>query len=88
MKHLALFSIVLYVIGIASSTPVVTWLTWRGSLWFHYALLYRKGKDRTSLVTGLLDAIADCSGLNNGQGKLPRAKSKDIDYNRQKNLKQ
>ena len=89
MKHLALFSIVLYVIGIASSNAGGNLAHLGGAAFgFIYALLYRKGKDSTRLVTGLLDAVAGLFRPKQRVRVSYRGKNNDIDYNRQKNLNQ
>jgi membrane associated rhomboid family serine protease len=89
MKHLALFSILLYVIGIASSNAGGNLAHLGGAAFgFFFALQYRKGQDWTKMVTKLMDTVAKLFRSKQRIKVTYRAKHDDVEYNRQKNLKQ
>ncbi|MDD4191076.1 MAG: hypothetical protein PHI28_07090 [Mangrovibacterium sp.] len=89
MKHLALFSIVLYVIGIASSNAGGNLAHLGGAAFgFIYALQYRQRIDLTRPVTWILDASVRLFRPKQRIKVSYRGKNNDIDYHRQKNLKQ
>lgn len=89
MKHLALFSIVLYIIGIASSNSGGNLAHLGGAAFgFIFALQYRKGQDWTKLITKLMDGTVKLFRPKQRIKVTYRSKNDDIDYNRQKNLKQ
>ncbi|MGV8091780.1 MAG: rhomboid family intramembrane serine protease [Mangrovibacterium sp.] len=89
MKHLALFSILLYVIGIASSNAGGNLAHLGGAAFgFFFALQYRKGQDWTKMVTKLMDTVAKLFRSKQRIKVTYRAKHNDVEYNRQKNLKQ
>jgi len=89
MKHLALFSIVLYVIGIASSNAGGNLAHLGGAAFgFIFALQYRNGHDWTRPITGLMDGIVKLSRPKQRIKVTYRNNSNDIEYNREKNLKQ
>ncbi len=89
MKHLAWFSILLYVIGIASSNAGGNLAHLGGAAFgFVYALQYRQGRDWTKGITWLTGALAKLFRPRPRIKVSHRAKADDIEYNRQKNLKQ
>jgi membrane associated rhomboid family serine protease len=89
MKHLAWFSILLYVIGIASSNAGGNLAHLGGAAFgFIYALQYRQGRDWTKAITWLTGALTKLFRPRPRIKVSHRAKADDIEYNRQKNLKQ
>lgn len=89
MKHLALFSIVLYVIGIASSNAGGNLAHIGGAAFgFIFALQYRKGHDWTWLITRFMDGIVRLSRPKQRIKVTYRSNNNDLEYNRRKNLKQ
>ena len=89
MKHLALFSIVLYIIGIASSNSGGNLAHLGGAVFgFFFALQYKKGHDWTKILTKIIDGMARLFRPNQRIKITYRSKNDDLDYNRQKNLKQ
>lgn len=90
MKHLALFSIALYVIGIASSNAGGNLAHLGGAVFgFFFAVQRRKGHDLTWIITKLIDAATRLFQPRQRIQVSYRGRKKDnIEYNRQKNLQQ
>jgi len=89
MKHLALVSILLYVIGIASSNAGGNLAHLGGAAFgFIFAIRYRKGHDLTLWLTNLIDSASRFSKPGQRIQVTYRGKNNDLEYNRQKNLKQ
>lgn len=89
MKHLALFSIVLYVIGIASSNAGGNLAHIGGAAFgFIFARQYRKGHDWTRLITKFMDGIVQFTRPKQRIKVTYKSQKNDIEHNRQKNLKQ
>jgi len=89
MKHLALFSIALYVIGIASSNAGGNLAHLGGAAFgFIFALQYRKGHDWTRFITKFMDGIVKLTRPKQRIKVTYRNNKNDIEYNRKKNLKQ
>ena len=89
MKHLALFSIALYVIGIASSNAGGNLAHLGGAAFgFIFALQYSKGHDWTKLITRFMDGIVKLTRPKQRIKVTYRSNNDNIEYNRQKNLKQ
>ena len=90
MKHLAIFSIILYVIGIAGSNAGGNLAHIGGAvLGFVFAVLLRKGTDLTSGVSGLVSwAQKQSKPRSHVKVTFRNTGDPDIDYNRQKNVKQ
>lgn len=90
MKHLAIFSILLYVIGIAGSNAGGNLAHIGGALFgFVFVLLLRKGTDLTAGVSGVADwAQKQSKPRSHVKVTYRSTGDPDIDYNRQQNLKQ
>ncbi len=90
MKYLALFSILLYVIGIASSNAGGNLAHLGGAAFgFLFAIQYRKRQDMTKVITLLIDGAVKLFRPRQRIKVTYRQKNnKDIEYNYQKNLKQ
>lgn len=89
MKHLALFSIILYVIGIASSNAGGNLAHLGGALFgFIFAMNYKKGNDISSFMTSIINWIVKLFKPKQRIQVSYKGKDDDIEYNRQKNLKQ
>lgn len=89
MKHLALVSIALYVIGIASSNAGGNLAHLGGAAFgFIFTLQYRKGRDLTRIITKFMDTAARLFQPKQRIKVTYRGKNDDIAYNRQKNLQQ
>ncbi|WP_423129344.1 rhomboid family intramembrane serine protease [Gaoshiqia sp. Z1-71] len=89
MKHLAIFSLLLYVIGIASSNAGGNLAHLGGAFFgFIYVLAYRKGIDLTRGLTALTDFFVATFKPKQRIELTYRGKNNDLEFNRQKNLKQ
>ncbi len=89
MKYLALFSIILYVIGIASSNAGGNLAHLGGAAFgFLFALSYRRGNDITRWTTSGVNAFAKLFKPRQKIKVSYRGQNDDMEYNRQKNLKQ
>lgn len=89
MKHLALFSIILYVIGIASSNAGGNLAHLGGAAFgFIFALQHRRGKDPTKFISGFMDFAAKLFRPRPRIKVTYKGRNDDLEYNRQKNLKQ
>ncbi|MGE4587446.1 MAG: rhomboid family intramembrane serine protease [Mangrovibacterium sp.] len=89
MKHLALISIVLYVIGIASSNAGGNLAHLGGAAFgYLYALRYRQGHDLSRWVSLLAGKIGNLFKPKQKVRLSYRGKYSDIAYNRNKNMKQ
>jgi len=88
MKYLALVSIALYVIGIASSNAGGNLAHLGGAAFgFVFALQYRKGQDLTRWTTKFMDVVARLFQPQQRIKVSYRGKN-DIEYNRHKNQQQ
>lgn len=90
MKYIALVSVFMYVIGIASSNAGGNLAHLGGAFWgLIYALQYRKGKDLSKGINKLIDAIAKFfKPKQKIKVSYKSGGSDDLEYNRNKNLKQ
>lgn len=90
MKHLAIFSIILYVIGIAGSNAGGNLAHIGGAvLGFVFVLLLKKGTDLTSGISGLVEwAQKQSKPRSHVKVTYRGSGDPDIDYNRKKNVKQ
>lgn len=89
MKHLALVSLLIYVIGIASSNAGGNLAHIGGAfLGFIFVLAYRKGTDITRWLSSLIDVFVKLFKPKQRIQVSYRGKNDDLEYNRQKNLKQ
>lgn len=89
MKHVALVSLLMYVIGIASSNAGGNLAHLGGAfLGFVFVLAYRNGTDLTKWLTSLTDSLAKLFKPKQRIQVSYRGKHDDLEFNRQKNLKQ
>ncbi len=90
MKYIALVSVFMYVIGIASSNAGGNLAHLGGAFWgLIYALQYRKGKDLSKGINKLIDAIVKFFKPKQTIKVSYKSESADdLKYNRNKNLKQ
>ena len=89
MKHLAIVSLLLYVIGIASSNAGGNLAHLGGAFFgFIYVLVYRKGIDLTKGLTALTDFLVATFKPKQRIEVTYRGNNNDLEFNRQKNLKQ
>ncbi len=90
MKYIALVSVFMYVIGIASSNAGGNLAHLGGAFWgMVYVLQYRKGKDLSKGINNLIDGIVKFfKPKQKIKVSYKGNKSGDIEYNRNKNLKQ
>ncbi len=89
MKHLAIFSVILYVIGIASSNSGGNLAHLGGAFFgFIFALNYKKGSDMTVVVTSIINSIVKLFKPKQKIHVSYKGKNNDYEFNRQKNVKQ
>jgi len=91
MKYVAIFSIILYVIGIASSNAGGNLAHIGGALLgFVFVILLRKGKDLTSGINGMISGIQKQFKTRSHVKVSYRSSTgdPDIDYNKKKNVQQ
>ena len=89
MKHLALVSVLLYVMGISSSNSGGNLAHLGGAFFgFIFALNYKKGNDLTKVMNSIIDLIVKLFKPKQKIQVTYRGSSNDIEYNRQKNVKQ
>lgn len=90
MKYVAIVSVLIYVIGIASSNAGGNLAHLGGAFWgMVYVLQYRKGKDLSTGINHLIDSMAKFfEPKQRIKVSYKGGKSNDIEYNRNKNLKQ
>ena len=90
MKYVAIVSVLIYVIGIASSNAGGNLAHLGGAFWgMVYVLQYRKGKDLSTGINHLIDSMAKFfEPKQRIKVSYKGGKSNDIEYNQNKNLKQ
>ena len=89
MKHLAIVSVLLYVMGISSSNSGGNLAHLGGAFFgFIFALNYRKGNDLTKVMNSIIDFIVKLFKPKQKIQVTYRGSRNDIEYNRQKNVKQ
>ncbi len=89
MKHLALVSVLLYVMGISSSNSGGNLAHLGGAFFgFIFALNYKKGNDLTKVMNSIIDFIVKLFKPKQRIQVTYRGSRNDIEYNRQKNVKQ
>ena len=89
MKHLALVSVLLYVMGISSSNSGGNLAHLGGAFFgFIFALNYRKGNDLTKVMNSIIDFIVKLFKPKQKIQVTYRGSKNDMEYNRQKNVKQ
>ncbi len=89
MKHLALVALLIYFIGIASSNAGGNLAHLGGAfIGLIFVLAYRKGTDLTKGLSKLIDALVKLFKPKQRIEVSYRRKNDDIEFNRQKNLKQ
>ena len=89
MKYIALFSVLLYVIGISSTNAGGNLAHLGGAFWgMASILLLRQGFDTSKGITGILDSIKKMFAPRPKVKVTYRKPATDIDYNRMKNQEQ
>jgi len=89
MKHLAIFSILIYTIGIATSNAGGNLAHLGGAFFgFSYIVLLRKGSDLTKGVSYLADRFKKLLKPKNSVKVSYRNTNMDMEYNRKQNVKQ
>lgn len=89
MKHVALVSLLMYVIGIASSNAGGNLAHLGGAcLGFVFVVAYRNGTDLTKWLTRLTDLLVKFFKPKQRIQVSYRGKHDDLEFNRQRNLKQ